>query len=73
MEHTPTITQKQGLFGGGAHPEVPVTVKILDFTIPKDHVVINGHLYRWIFDPDELQNIVFPDGSRPTACALVPV
>ncbi len=69
--YMPTCTEKSGSVGGGQHPTVPVTAKILDFTIPDGHHVIDGKLYRMTFDAAELENIVFPDGSRPTACALV--
>ena len=69
----PTVTSKQGYFGGGGYPQVPVEVKIVDFSLPAGHHVIGGKLYRETFDPKELQRIIYPDGSRPTACALVPV
>ena len=73
MRHTPTVEVKHGHFGGGDHPEVPVTVRILDFSIPEGHHVIDGRLYRMTYDPKELAEIVYSDGSRPTACALVAV
>ena len=69
----PTVTVKQGFFGGGNYPEVPATVRIVDFSIPDGHHLIGGQLYRETFDPLELQGIFYPDGSRPTGCALVPV
>ena len=73
MIKIPTATEKQGFFGGGKYPTIPVTVRVVDFSIPKGHHVIGGQLYRETFDPEELQRIQYPDGSRPTACALVPV
>ena len=68
-----SVTEKQGTFGGGDHPLIPVTVKIVSFSIPDDCHVIGGKLYRMIYDPKVLQYIVYPDGTRPTACALIPV
>ena len=35
--------------------------------------IIAGREYRMTYDWRELSGIVYPDGSRPTACALVPV
>ena len=64
-------TQIQGTFGGGEHPLIPVSVTILDFTLPEGHCIIAGKLYRETFDPEELQRITYQDGSHPTACALV--
>ena len=69
----PTIRVQHGMFGGGVHPQIPVTVMHLDFSLPKGHHVIGGQLYRETFDPDELQRITYADGTHPTACALIPV
>ena len=73
MMPAPKQTEIQGFFGGGNHPQVPVTIKIIDLSIPEGHHVIGGKLYRETFDWKELQRIVYVDGSKPTACALVPV
>ena len=48
-------------------------VKVVDFLIPQGHDVISGKLYRMIYDWESLQAITYPDGSHPTACAMVPV
>ena len=54
---------------------MPAEVKIVDFSIPEGHHVIDGKLYRWAYDWKTLQDITYPDGSHPTTCALalVPV
>ena len=67
------IVEKTGHFGGGDHQQVPCTVKIINLELPPGHHMIGGVLYRMTSDPAELGKIVYPDGSRPTACALVPV
>ena len=51
----------------------PCMVTFVDRPIPEGHQIINGKLYRTTHDWRELQHIILPDGSRPTACALVPV
>ena len=61
----PTVTEKQGTFGGGKHPLVDVRVKFVNFLIPEGHDVINGQLYRMIYDWESLQAITYPDGSHP--------
>ena len=48
-------------------------VVILGHPLPEGHCIIAGQEYRWTYDLRELSGIVYPDGSRPTACALVPV
>ena len=73
ITHKPRVITQTGYFGGGKYPKIPVTVKILDFSLPEGHCVIGGREYRTVYDPRELERIVYPDGSRPTACALVPV
>ena len=73
MRLIPTVTEKQGTFGGGKHPRVPAKIRVVDFSIPEGHHVIDGKLYRAVYDWETLQRIVYPDGSHPTACALVPV
>ena len=73
MAFEPTVSIKDGRFGGGNYPEVPVTVRIVDFSLPEGHHLIGGQMYRMTYDPDELQRIEYPDGSRPTCCALVAV
>ena len=67
------VTEQQGTFGGEKHPKIPVRVINLDFSLPKGHHVIGGKLYRETFDWKELQSITYPDGTKPTACALIPV
>ena len=67
----PRVIEEEGYFGGGDYPIIPAIVKILDFSIPEGHHVIGGKLYRETYDPKELQNIIYQDGTRPTACALV--
>ena len=67
------VIKQTGYFGGGDYPVIPATVTILDFSVPDGHHVIDGKLYRTTYDPDELRRITYPDGSHPTACALVPV
>ena len=69
----PSVTVAEGSFGGGDHPTIPVTVRIVDLSIPDGHILVGGRLYRMTHDPEELQRIVYPDGSRPTACAYVSV
>ena len=69
----PRVTELQGSFGGGEHPLVPVTIRILDFSLPDGHCRIGGQLYRMVYDPEILAGITYPDGSKPTACAFVPV
>ena len=68
-----TVTERQGVVGGGKYSAVPVTVRIVDFAIPAGHHLIGGVLYRETFDWRELQAMTMPDGSHPTACALVEV
>ena len=68
-----TVTKQSGTFGGGKYPLIPTTVLNIDLSIPKDHHVIDGKLYRTIYDWKSLQRITYPDGSHPTTCALVPV
>ena len=73
MNFDPKVTILEGTFGGGNYPLVPATVRIVDFSIPEGHHIIAGKLYRTTFDWKELRQITLPDGSHPTACALVPV
>ena len=73
MTLIPKVTEECGHFGGGEYPIVPAVVRILDFSIPEDCHFIDGHLYRTTYDWEELKEIVYPDGSEPTACALVRV
>ena len=73
MDHAPTVTRLRGTFGGGDFPVIPAVVQIIDFSIPKGHHLIDGKLYRCVTDPKELESIRYPDGSRPTASALVEV
>ena len=68
-----TATVTKGTFGGGRYPAVSVNVLLIDCTIPEGHHLIGGQLYRETFDWRELREITLPDGSHPTACALVPV
>lgn len=65
------VIEQTGHFGGGNYPAVPVVVRILDFSLPAGCHMIDGKLYRMVYDPQELETIRFLDGSRPTACALV--
>ena len=67
------LVEKTGYFGGGDYPQVTCTVKIVNLELPPDHHMIDGVLYRMTYDPVELAKIVYPDGSRLTACAFVPV
>ena len=67
------MLEETGHFGGGEHPRIPAVVKILDFSIPEGCHLIGGVLYRTVTDPEKLKAIVYPDGSKPTACAMVPV
>lgn len=69
----PKTTELPAQFGGGRFKTIPATVKIVDFSVPEGHIMLGGVLYRVTHDPKELEAIRYPDGSRPTACALVPV
>ena len=73
MRWTPTVTEETGTAGGVDYPLIPFTVVNFHLNIPKGHHVIGGRLYRETFDPEELQRIVYSDGTHPTACALVSV
>ena len=67
------VTKHAGYFGGGEHPKIPAEVVMLTVAIPPGHHMIGGVLYRETSDPKELESIIYPDGSRPTGYALVPV
>ena len=53
----PTVTEESGTFGGGKHPLIPARILHFDFSIPKDHHVIDGKLYRVTDDKEALQRI----------------
>lgn len=60
---------REACFGGGI---VQAQVRFVDLRIPEGCDLIGGMLFRRVYDPVILGQIVYPDGSHPTGCALLP-